>query len=336
MTIRRFDNDDPAIAEFLAAHPHTVFQRPLWNDVLGGGLRVPTFYYALVDEAGRPELVLPGARMNLWVLRLFYAGIPYGGFVGPADRIGRFMDEAPAALRSDGVHAVRIARGYYDAFVDVPRCRKAPATQHVLHFGDRSADEVWSGFKRRVRRDVRKATNRWGVTVRDVTGPDDIARIDALYADTIRRNHTFRVWTPRILERILNEYVLADRGAMLVAVKDDRILACLLVLFDDDRKVCHGLMGVSDRETLVMRPNDLLMWTAMERSIERGLVDFDFMTTRAGDEELVGFKDKWGAACYEFAFYEMDLSPRAALWQRILRFSRTPLGSFVLRHLWRH
>lgn len=334
MKIERLAIDDPRAAALLEEHEHTVFQEPDWSMTLHEGLGHDVAWYGLVDRDGRLRLALPGIELKLKLLKLFYSHIAYGGFVGEAQLVPTFIEQMPEAFRRHGVHAVRITQSAFEDHPEPVGLRHIPAQQHVLHFEGRSADDLWEGFKGRVRRDVRRAKNRGGIVVTEATDSTPFGRILELYREVMQRNNSYALWNERILEQVLKRYVKPGKGEILVADKDGTLVAAMVILFS--KRVSHWLIGVSDFEYRSDCPNDLVTWEAIRRTVERGHEAFDFMTSGAEDDALAAFKAKFDSTEHDLHFWEADFSPtRAWLYRKALGFAKSKFGSTLMRKLYK-
>jgi hypothetical protein len=65
--------------------------------------------------------------------------------------------------------------------------------------------------------------------------------------------------------------------------------------------------GASDRKYLNLRPNNLIMWKAIEWCAENGFKSFSFGRTEPENEGLLQFKRGWGAKEKNLNYYKYDL-----------------------------
>lgn len=328
MDLIRVDIHDPRVEALLGEHPHHMYQTPRWCRMLRDGLGYPAYYFLLV-AGERPVLGLPGIEMAMVVARLFYANLPYGGFVGDPQRVDTFMKLTSRAFPQHGYHFVRICRGHYDRFEPLKGVRVLPAHEHVLHFEGMDRDALWMSFKGRVRRDVRKA-RKSGVTIEEVAGPDQVGELFEMYRETMIRNRTFVVWQRPMLELIRREYVATGEATMLIARYEGQPLAGLLTFYDGPR--AFYFLGASHNIHRPLCASDLLIWTAIERAMEHGCESFNFMTSDIADHSLSAFKSKWNCTEHDFAFYEKDFNPlHCLMWRTMFGVVRKPWGAALVR-----
>ncbi|HUX02409.1 MAG TPA: GNAT family N-acetyltransferase [Phycisphaerae bacterium] len=327
--VRKRGLDDPEVAGFLARHETYLFQEPVWGRVLSS-LGHEAAYYCL-EEGNRIVLAQPVLHMRLGFFHLLYGGLPYGFAVGDLSRYQELAAGTARTARAEGAHRVRLSRCAHDPDVAPAGYAVHEHVQHMLHFGGRSEEEVWQGFKRRVRHDVRVAMGR-GVVVRDAVGEEDRDTIFRMYCRTMARNRTYIVWPKNLIEEVWRLLVEPGRGEMMISWHDGEPLAAMITFYGGRR--CFAFLGASTGAKRNLRPNDILFWEAMKRAVARGCEDFDFMMSSCDDKALIAFKDKWGAERRPFLFFEKDLSHlRCLAWNVAFRAARTPPGGAVLRWL---
>jgi lipid II:glycine glycyltransferase (peptidoglycan interpeptide bridge formation enzyme) len=186
-------------------------------------------------------------------------------------------------------------------------------------------EKLWSGYKKRVRRDVRKA-EKSGIYVDEIRSPSEIEEMFALYHQTMRRNLTYVTWTKKSFYSIYNHIVKSGQGKIFFAKKDGKMAAGVILLFSED--TAYYFFGASSEEYLHYCPNDLLVHRSICLAIQNGKRFFDLMTSKYDDVALMSFKEKWGAQKHPFYFYEKNLNViRTWMWHRAWRLVNTPVGS---------
>ena len=83
-----------------------------------------------------------------------------------------------------------------------------------------------------------------------------------------------------------------------------RIFGFIVVVWHNGRAIASGVFlttndvviykfGASDANAWKLRPNNLLVWEAIRRSVERGATLFDFGRSDVGQEGLASFKRRF-------------------------------------------
>ncbi len=148
-------------------------------------------------------------------------------------------------------------------------------------------ENVWKRFSSNKRSNVRKA-RKAGLTVSEGTGYDEFFRI---YSSTMKRvgADPYYFFRPGHLSALA---ALDSRKAFLLEVRREggEMLAGGIFLFGE--RFLHYHLGGSREDALGFYPNDLMMHSAMEWGVARGLVRLHMGggTTGNEDDPLLRFK----------------------------------------------
>ncbi|MFR2795618.1 GNAT family N-acetyltransferase [Romboutsia timonensis] len=121
----------------------------------------------------------------------------------------------------------------------------------------KSNDDIWMGFKHKVRKNVKKAKSA-GVTVEVDLNGDTIDSFIDIYYKTMDRNNANNSYyfSNEYFNKIINQ--LSDNFVIFNAIKDNKIIATELVLVSEDSM--YSFLGGTDSEFYGIRPNDLLKY----------------------------------------------------------------------------
>ncbi len=325
--VRKRSLDDPQVDEFLAGQTTYLFQQPVWARALSA-LGHEVAYWCL-EEDGRILLAQQMARVRLGFFNLLCGGLPYGFAAGDMSRHEEFVRFLAGSARAEGIHRIRLSRNHYDPPLEPEGCRVQEHVLHILHFDGRTEDQVWRGFKSRVRRDVRLGERR-GVAIESADSPEARDELFHMYCDTMARNRTIVTWRRAMIEKMWDLLVGPGQGEMLVARLEGEPVAGMVTLYSGRR--CFYFLGASSGTHRSLCPNDAVVWEAMRRALARGCEVFDLMTSSRDDAPLIEFKAKWGATQHPFYFYERDLSRwRCRLFDAACWAVRTRVGGALLR-----
>jgi CelD/BcsL family acetyltransferase involved in cellulose biosynthesis len=288
----RVDLDNPAWQELVASHPQALpFHHPAWAQMLAECYGFSGFGLALED----------GQRG--WV-----AGIPVietRGLLGRRRWISLpFTDLCPPLVFGDGDLRVRLEleldAARKEARVASAEFRAAPlgddalphpvGLRHTLQL-KRDPEETFNQLKPSVRNKIRSA-GRSGVTIARAETEDDLTRtFYALHTATRRRlgvpvqpRHYFSLLWRRVLEAGLGFLLVAEAGGQPVAG----------AVFLSWKGTVVYKYGASDANAWKLRPNNALLWNAINWACENGYSTFDFGRTEAGNDGLREFKRGWG------------------------------------------
>lgn len=119
-------------------------------------------------------------------------------------------------------------------------------------------DAIWSGFKKNIRTDVRKAEKQ--VAVRDDLGLDTFLDLNA---KVFERQGIERRYSPELVERI--DAVCGKRDCRRILFAEDaqgRLHAAAYLIWDDE--AAYYLMGGSDPDLRASGATSFLMWEAIK------------------------------------------------------------------------
>ncbi len=328
MDVRRRMAEDPEVIHFLLGHSSCFFNRKEWFLVLQEGFKVPMVCYCL-EEGGKIHLVLPGMVFNFGIVRMFYSNIPYGGFVGNFELIPASLALFENSLKKDGVGLLRISRNFNNPFPDLNGYKKQVAFTHLLNVEGMTEEQLWNGYKKRVRRDVRKA-EKSGICLEEVSSFNEIDEMYRLYYQTMRRNIAYTTWTKKSLYSIYENLVRTEKAKMVLAKKDGKIIAGTILLFSED--TVYYFFSASSEEYFQYCPNDLLVHHSICLTIRGGKRYFDLMTSREDDMALMSFKEKWGSQKYPFHIFEKKLSFLGPwIWNHAWKVANSRIGASIIR-----
>jgi hypothetical protein len=315
--------------ELLGRGHRMLFHEPVWAHVTERGFGGEACAVVFEKDGAIRGGVLGFAFRSLWA-RFLYFSFPYGGVVGeapPAPELGRLLREIGGRL---GVTRIRLTDCPGLPAIDVDGFEPVDMHTQILELtGDYEA--LWTGFKARVRRDVRKA-ERAGVTVAEATSEGDVAAFYELYLHSMRRNATVAKYGIELVQAIHRDLGRLGRSAFLLARREGKAIAGVLVV--DSDSMSHYLMGGSLSEELQHCPNDLLLDRAIRRAVEKGKAGFDFLPSGVGDEALERFKAKWGSLRQPIRVHTAITRPALmATWDAAYRLADNRLASSLLQAL---
>ena len=330
MIVSRRPIEDSEVLQFLFENSSCFFNREEWFRILQKGFNIPVVAYCL-EKDGKICLVLPGVIFNFGIVKMFYSNIPYGGFVGDFQLISPSLVLFEKSLREDGIHLIRIGKNLNSKFPDLDGYGQEIAFTHSLDLQGMNEEQLWKGYKKRVRRDIRKA-EKSGISIHEAMNSEEIDVLFSLYLETMRRNEAYNTWTKKMFNAIYRELAQRGEAAILLAKLKDEIIAGIILLFSPE--TIYYFFAASAQKYLSLCPNDLLAHHGICLTIRKGRRYFDLMTSKKEDIALMNFKEKWGAQKHPFYFYEKSLTPiRPWLWKRLWGLMNTSIGTRLIRSL---
>ena len=290
----------------------TPFHHPAWVSVLADTYGFRAFGLVSDGETGAIteglpviEIALPPRHKRRWVSLPFTDHCPplsTGAGVGVD-----FAHELDNARKKADVRQLEVRApiaGEHTAL-------QLRALRTVLPLGA-GEEEVFRTFHSSHRRSVNRAL-REKISVRPAETEADLA--DVVYrlhlmnrrrlGVPIQPRRYFRLLWRRVLEPGLGRLFLAYCGSQAVAG---------IVVLRFKRTATYKYSAL-DPHARRLRPNHLLVWRAIQWSIEGGAEVFDFGRTDIGQEGLRSFKSGWGAHEEDLKYATLGDPPSARLRQ---------------------
>jgi lipid II:glycine glycyltransferase (peptidoglycan interpeptide bridge formation enzyme) len=201
-------------------------------------------------------------------------------------------------------------------------------------------EEIFSGFRDSTKGNIRKAI-REDVDIRICNSLDSVKEFFRLQCQT-RKYHGLPPQPRSFFKRIFEHVVDANKGFVLLALYHNKVIAGG-VFFHFGNKAIYKY-GASDRNYLNLRPNNLIMWQAIEWFAENGFKQFSFGRTEQGNDGLLQFKRGWGAKEKKLNYYKYDLKqdcfvsekPGVKSSYNLFKMMPLPLLKFTGNILYRH
>ncbi len=281
---------DPRWQALIEQSPSDVFHSQRWLRVLARTYGFEPRAIVLVDEpnqatAGVPFCIIDGLPSRR------IAAPPFSDYCDPIvssiDQWDRLLD---ALLDEDCTVTVRCLHN------DIPLSseRMTIVNRAKWHGLDLAPDlhTIWEGLSSSARRAVRKAENH-GVVVRAAT---DGAELRAFFELHLRiRKYKYRLLAQpyAFFQNLWDEFVTEGCGVLMIAIYRERIVAG--VFFLEWKNTLYYKFNASDVAFVSVRPNDLIIWKAIEAAKAKGITRLDFGLSDWGEEGLVRYKRKYAS-----------------------------------------
>ena len=177
---------------------------------------------------------------------------------------------------------------------------------HVIDLAA-GADELFKRLDSAVRRGIRKAEAS-GLQVDFSSSPEAIKTFYMLHCRT-RRRHGLPPQPFRFFQSIQRHILDAGQGFVATARLKDQPLAAAVFF-------CHGRQalykfGASDYDFQELRPNNLMMWAAIQHCAAKGCSTLHLGRTSTGNEGLRRFKLALGAVEETMRYCKYDFLSRS-------------------------
>ncbi|HEY5640201.1 MAG TPA: GNAT family N-acetyltransferase [Dehalococcoidia bacterium] len=280
---------------FVESHPDaSVFHTSGWARVLLDTYKYRPLYHVRRDDSGaiRSGVALMQVDGRLTKRRL--VSLPFSDLCPPLLEATRESAGLVSAVKSAGLEEVVShveLRGPAAIPLDAAGFRGDQAFyQHIVPIAA-SAEETAKGFHSSARRAIRKA-EREGLSVREANSLDDMREFYRLTVLT-RKKHGLLPQPWRFFANIHKHMVETGAGHLLLADFEGRPIAGDLLLRFRDQMVYK--FNASDPRSLHLRPNNILLWQAIQLSASLGCRSLDLGRCDTENEGLRRFKLLWGS-----------------------------------------
>lgn len=289
----------------------TVFHTMAWPQVLKASYGYSPRCLTL-SRSGEVKACLPLVEVDSWLTGRRAVCLPFTDACAPLA-----FDPADARrLISRAVEVGRVRRWRYLLAHGGGELGKSPATTPSYYSHDISlasgANEVFRGFDESVRRAIKKA-QRDGVSVEVASNIESVRSFYSLHCLT-RQRHGLPPQPWAFFAQIHRHLIGVGQGFVGLARHQGRAIAGGLFL-QAGRKAMFKF-GASDKACQALRPNNLVMWEAIQQLIRHGVKLLDLGRTSLANEGLRRFKLGWGAAERLLWYLRYEYSPKAFVVER--------------------
>jgi len=328
MELNVFESPGKEWDEFASRHTDLIFYQSVWSRVLREGLGGQPLYFYLKD-GGEIVAGLPGVLLRFRIFKILYASIPYGHLIGEKSYYSAFLQLLEKEFGRKGIDQVRLTESPFSNSYSPGSFKPISAKCTLLDLRGYDKEKVWEGYRKNIRRDVRKA-QRSGITIRNGDSKEDIRIFYNLYLNSMERNRAMAKYPLKWFEAIYEGMVEKGWGAFLFAELEDTVIAG--AVFIKSPTSIHYFHNGSRYEFLKFCPNELLIHSALEEAIEKGNPFFDFMGSDPNDASLIRFKEKWGGQSMDLNTYVRDYHFfRSKMWELGKSLAGSKWGSALLR-----
>lgn len=283
---------DPATdrdwASLVQAHTSDVFHSPEWINVLTDAYGFAVRASLALDPSGEVVGGLVYADIDDF-LGPRIVSLPFSDFCDPLVRhradwellfnelLGR---KCPIRLRS-----LRSSVPFgHDAVEQVGRLG-----WHGIDL-TRDPDQMWKEVSSSARRAIRKSESE-GVEIRQADEISDLRAFFELHLQVRKYKYRLLAQPYRFFESIWERFMAKDRGVLLLASRQGRVIGGVMYLEWKDS--LYYKFNASDPDELGSRPNDALLWAGLRYGHERGLKRLDFGVSDLDQEGLMRYKGKY-------------------------------------------
>ncbi len=308
MNVTRLSIDSPEWGAFVAAHPAaTAFHHPAWAQLLAECYGHRPFVWTQTDDSGAIVAGIPVMEVRSWLTGDRMVSLPFTDCCPALARDGAALISLTLALAADlrtpGMPRLEV-RGPLPAIPGVHA--SSDWVSHTLALSSDPEAIFRSLKKTQVQQCIRKA-ERGGVCIRR---GDTRGHLDTFYRMHVmtRRRLGVPVQPRGFFDLLWKEVVEPGLGFLLVAYAGSVPVAAAVFLAWNGTLVYK--YSASDPAYWKLRPNQLILWRAIQWACERGCHTFDMGRTALTDRGLRDFKGGWGTIEVPLVYSTIGGKPR--------------------------
>lgn len=307
---------------FVGSHPYgTIYQLSCWMKVIALTYRhARPLCSVLEDQNGDIRAAIPWFIVKSTLTRTRIVSLPFSGYCDPlvdsASDFAVLLDSIIDTLDdlSGSYYELRTFRkpdSIKDGRLKVHNYHKT----HVLDLKD-GFDRIKSAFPRDIIYSQKKAL-KLGVTIRQIESEQDLKEFYFINAGT-RKRQGLPVQPYKFFKNMWR--ILYPQGYLdgFLAKWNKKTIAGMIIF--KFRNTVFDAFRASISKYLAVRPNHLLLWTAIEMACTKGYDYFDFGKTTSENQGLLNFKSRWGGDMYDVPYlYYPEIKGMMSLKQESLR-----------------
>ena len=330
MELKVFESPGQEWDEFASRYTDLIFYQSVWSQVLKEGLGGQPLYFYLKEGS---EIVagLPGVLLNFKILRILYASIPYGHFIGERSYYPTFLELLETEFGRIGIDQIRLAESpFSEPYPFESSFKPVSAKCSLLDLRGFEKNKIGENYRSEVRRAIRKA-QKHGLSVKRAKTRNEIRIFYQLYLSSMERNRAMAKYPLQWFYALYGILIQKGMADILFAVRGEGEYAAGVVLVSSTTSI-HYLHNGSMESYLENRPNDLIVDYIIQKGVEEGKITLDFMGSDPNDPSLLRFKEKWGSQSKDVFTYVKDYHPfRCKILELGKRWANSSVGSRLLK-----
>jgi len=270
----------------------TIFHHPAWLSVLHEQYGFNVFALCTVDEKGIINAGIPFCSIRSFGGKEKWISLPFSDHCVPLynnkNSLNEIMEHIMLSQKVNRISEVEIR-----AELPIPNSF-AKRTNSTLHNTPlyKDIDKTFSTFKKtQVQQPILKAA-RDGLKAIVTNEQSAVNRFYNLHSQT-RRRLGVPVQPRKFFDVFWKHIIKINMGFVVLVYADSQCISA--GLFSGFSRTLTYKYGASDETMLRLRPNNLMIWTAMQEAIKRGFRFFDFGKTDVHNAGLRNFKSGWGS-----------------------------------------
>jgi CelD/BcsL family acetyltransferase involved in cellulose biosynthesis len=299
---------DPRWKQLVEKRTSSVFHAPAWLRVLTESYGFDVRSAIVVNDVGEPLAGLPFCRISD-IVGERVVSLPFSDYCDPLVEDETLWQAMVETLPAEGCAIVLRCLHNHLPLSDPRFTPFKKARWHGLSLQP-DLDVLWQNLHGSARRAINKA-ERSGVIIRMAEDETELRAFFALHLQV--RKHKYRLLAQpyQMFASIWKHFIATQDGFLLLATYQDQIIAGILFLAWKD--TLYYKFNASALDHLAPRPNDLMMWKAIQLAKARGYTHLDFGLSDWDQEGLVRYKRKFASEEKSIVFLRSASAPAGAL-----------------------
>jgi len=307
-----------------------IFHHPAWLSVLQRQYGLKVFVVCSLNERGEIESGVPFCEVRGITGKVKWVSLPFSDMCPPLsdgeDALKKILDYCIEINGPTGSVEIRYSLPEH---VNIQQ-----RTDAVVHTTILPADQevLFQSFKKtQIQQPIVKSQKEGLYAVVSID-PKGINEFYSLHLKT-RKRLGVPIQPKRFFRILFEQLIAVGLGFIILIYKDSNCIGA--GVFCGFAKVLTYKYSASNEKYLKLRPNNLMLWTAMQEAIKRGYTRFDFGRTDNDNLGLRKFKSGWGSVEEPLYYSYYPSVPSRGLFSAIKRNIVAPVirnsPSFVCR-----
>jgi CelD/BcsL family acetyltransferase involved in cellulose biosynthesis len=280
---------DPLWCRLVTQGTSSVFHSPGWMRVLSDTYGWEPHAFVLLGDSGQPKAGFPFCRISDMLGERIVA-MPFSDYCDPlvedADSWRLLIDRLLPERLPINVRCLHNDLPLADERFDLTK----QAKWHRLDLRP-ELDALWNAMHDSTHRAIRKS-ERTGLTVRIAESEHELRTFFEMHLKVRKYKYGLLAQPFSFFQNIWRQFVEAGHGFLLLAIHDEKIVAGDFFL--DWKDTLYYKFNASLPDDLSFRPNDLLIWEAVQHGKQHGFAYLDFGLSDIDQQGLVRYKRKFG------------------------------------------
>lgn len=293
MDLTRLSIDSPEWIAFAASHPNaSSFHQPAWAQFLAECYGYRPFALVLSDGSGSIITGMPVLEVCSWLTGHRLVSLPFTDYCPPLATDGAALLALTQALAASFAKPGELHLDLHAPLPSIPGVYlRSDAVSHRLALSS-DPQAIFRTFKKkRVQQRIRKAEQAAVAVRRGETRAD----MDVFYRLHVMTRQRLGVPVqPKRFFNLLWQRLVEHGLAFLLTAYTGRVPIASAIFLVSNGTVIYK-HSASDRAYWHLRPNNLVLWRAIQWGCEHGCHTFDLGRSDLADEGLRSFKGGWGA-----------------------------------------